>query len=160
MLHEFVCHPWAGAMLIFSVQFSSVAQSCPPLCDPMDCITLWMDRPPCPSPVPGVYSNSCCSHAFQETNSLRRTMQRVQSCRLGFCFIGIYIKCNPMTRVYWLQVWLTPREQGEIMIVSQKRAEWFKISLAEQWQSPGSPSITDRGTAPHTQQWEVLWKLA
>ena len=38
-----------------SVQFSSVAQSC---------LTLWPRepqhaRPPCPSPTPGVYSNSC-----------------------------------------------------------------------------------------------------
>ena len=40
-----------------SVQFSSVAQSCP---------TLWPHesphaRPPCPSPTPGVHSNSCPS---------------------------------------------------------------------------------------------------
>ena len=35
------------------VQFSSVAQSCPILCDSMDC------RTPCPSPTPRVYSNSC-----------------------------------------------------------------------------------------------------
>ena len=40
-----------------SVQFSSVAWSCP---------TLWTHesqytRPPCPSPTPGVYSNSCPS---------------------------------------------------------------------------------------------------
>ena len=40
---------------IDSVQFSSVAQSCP---------TLWPHesqhaRPPCPSQIPGVYSNSC-----------------------------------------------------------------------------------------------------
>ena len=39
----------------YSVQFSSVTQSCP---------TLWPHesqhtRPPCPSPTPGVYSNSC-----------------------------------------------------------------------------------------------------
>ena len=39
-----------------SVQFSSVAQSCPTLCDPMN----WQHaRPPCPSPTPGVHSNSC-----------------------------------------------------------------------------------------------------
>ena len=31
-------------------QFSSLAQSCPTLCNP---------RPPCPSPTPGVYPNSC-----------------------------------------------------------------------------------------------------
>ena len=35
------------------VQFSSVAQSCPTLCNPMHA------RPPCPSPTPGVHSNSC-----------------------------------------------------------------------------------------------------
>ena len=38
-----------------TIQFSSVAQSCLTLCDPMD----WMQaRPPCPSPSPGVYSDS------------------------------------------------------------------------------------------------------
>ena len=45
-------------ILIFvwvSVRFSSVAQSCPTLCDPMNHST------PCPSPTPGVYSNSCPS---------------------------------------------------------------------------------------------------
>ena len=36
-----------------SVQFSSVAQSCPILCDPMACS---MARPPCPSPTPRVSS--------------------------------------------------------------------------------------------------------
>ena len=37
-------------------QFSSVTQSCPTLCDPQG---LQHVRPPCPSPTPGVYSNSC-----------------------------------------------------------------------------------------------------
>ena len=41
-----------------SVQFSSVAQLCPALCSPMNCST---SRPPCPSPTPGVHSNSCSS---------------------------------------------------------------------------------------------------
>ena len=44
----------------FSVQFSSVAQSCPTLCDPMNCITPG-PRPPCPSRIPGVHQNSCSS---------------------------------------------------------------------------------------------------
>ena len=39
-----------------SSQFISVAQSCPTLCDPMG---LQHARPPCPSPTPGAYSNSC-----------------------------------------------------------------------------------------------------
>ena len=37
------------------VQFSSVAQSCLTLCDPMN------HRPPCPSQTPRVYSNTCPS---------------------------------------------------------------------------------------------------
>ena len=45
------------ASVVTSVQFSSVAQLCP---------TLWPHepqhaKPPCPSPTPGVYSNSCPS---------------------------------------------------------------------------------------------------
>ena len=38
-----------------SVQFSSVAQSCPTLCDPHE---LQHARPPCSSPTPGVHSDS------------------------------------------------------------------------------------------------------
>ena len=41
-----------------SVQFSPVTQLCPSLCDLMDCST---PGPPCPSPTPGIYSNSCPS---------------------------------------------------------------------------------------------------
>ena len=41
-----------------SVQFSSVTQSCPTVCDPMDCSYA---RLPCPSTTPGAYSNSCPS---------------------------------------------------------------------------------------------------
>ena len=44
---------------LFSVQFSSVAQSCPTFCD-MD----GRARPPCPSPTPGAYSNSCPSNRW------------------------------------------------------------------------------------------------
>ena len=40
-----------------SVQFSSVAQPCPTLCDwPHESQHV---RPPCPSPTPGVHSDSC-----------------------------------------------------------------------------------------------------
>ena len=40
------------------VQFSSVTQSCPTLCNPMDCSTA---RLPFPSPTPGACSNLCPS---------------------------------------------------------------------------------------------------
>ena len=38
---------------------SSVSQSCPTLCDTMNC-----SMPPCPSPTPGVHSNSCPSNRW------------------------------------------------------------------------------------------------
>ena len=41
-----------------SFQFSSVTQSCLTLCDPHE---LQHVRPPCPSPIPGVHSDSCPS---------------------------------------------------------------------------------------------------
>ena len=40
--------------VIRDIQFSSVTQSCPTLCDP-----LQHTRPPCPSPMPGVYPKPC-----------------------------------------------------------------------------------------------------
>ena len=39
-----------------SVEFSSVAQSCPTLCDPM---SLQYVKPLCPTPTPRAYPNSC-----------------------------------------------------------------------------------------------------
>ena len=39
----------------YSVQFSSVVQSCPTLCDPMSVAT----RPPCPSSTPWVHPSPC-----------------------------------------------------------------------------------------------------
>ena len=50
---------WKLKTWIYSVQFSSVAQLCLTLCNPMNC--SMPGRPPCPSPTPGVYSNSCPS---------------------------------------------------------------------------------------------------
>ena len=44
---------------LYKVQFNSVSQWCLTLCDSMDCSTPGL--PPCPSPTPGAYSNSCPS---------------------------------------------------------------------------------------------------
>ena len=53
---------------LFSQSVSSVAQSCLTLCDPMDC--MQHTRLPCPSPTPGVYSNSCPSSHWQPSHPL------------------------------------------------------------------------------------------
>ena len=52
-LPSLVCHasPWRHT------QFSSVTQLCLTLCNPIDC--MQHTRPPCPSPIPRAYSNSC-----------------------------------------------------------------------------------------------------
>ena len=54
-IHSFpkVCALWR-LPTSSSAQFSSVAQSCLTLCDPMN----QHGRPPCPSPTPGVHSDS------------------------------------------------------------------------------------------------------
>ena len=51
----FNTEPPEKPIISHSVQFSSVAQSCPILCDPH---RLQHARLPCPPPTPGVYSNS------------------------------------------------------------------------------------------------------
>ena len=47
---------WNLKIVAFTIQFSSVARSCPTFCDPTDCSTA---RLPCPLPTPGACSNSC-----------------------------------------------------------------------------------------------------
>ena len=53
--HNYVSITIANIKITY--QFSSVAQSCPTLCNPMNC--MQHARPPCPSPIPGVHPNSC-----------------------------------------------------------------------------------------------------
>ena len=55
----FFCFCW---FLYISVQFSSVTQLCPTLCDPMDC--MQHTRLPCPSLTPRAYSNPCPSNQW------------------------------------------------------------------------------------------------
>ena len=48
---------WMAWEVPGSFQFSPVLQSCPTLCNPMDCMQY--ARLPCPSPAPEACSNSC-----------------------------------------------------------------------------------------------------
>ena len=62
MLKRFWKQMSDGCINTSSVQFSSVAQSCPTLCKPMDCNT--------PSPTPGAYSNSTSIASMMPSNHL------------------------------------------------------------------------------------------
>ena len=49
---------WRPNVNMMTIQFSSVAQLCLTLCDPMDCSNNFPARFPCPSPTPRVHSDS------------------------------------------------------------------------------------------------------
>ena len=55
-----VLHPWWPLIqLVYSAINSSVQFSCSVMTDSLQPHGLQHTRPPCPSPTPGVYSNSC-----------------------------------------------------------------------------------------------------
>ena len=71
-----------GSECKLRLQFSSVTQSCPILCDPMDCSTPGF---PHPSSTPGAYSNSCPLHRWYHptiSSSVVPFSSRLQSWRL------------------------------------------------------------------------------
>ena len=83
--YRFIKHSYSFS----SVQFRSVTQLCPTLCDPMDC------RLPCPSPAPGAYSDSCpSSHWCHPTIS--STVIPFFSCLQSFPASGSF----PMSQLF------------------------------------------------------------
>ena len=74
-------------LLYFNIfQFSSVAQSCLIFCDPHG---LQHSRPPCPSPAPGVYSNSCLSSRLCHS-TLSSSVVPFSSCLQSFPASGSF----------------------------------------------------------------------
>ena len=74
-----------------SVQFGSITQLCPTVCNPMDCST-W---PPCLSPTPRVYSNPCplsgwchstISSSVLPISSCLQSFPASESCPMGQFF--------------------------------------------------------------------------
>ena len=72
-LGTFTARAWVqslvGELRSYKPQFSSVAQSCPTLCQHHG---LQHARPPCPSPTPGACSNSCPSSRWCHPKKKRR----------------------------------------------------------------------------------------
>ena len=81
----------SGECKYASVQFSSVAQSCPTLCDPMDCST------PCsrPSPSPGAYLNACPLSCWCHL-TISSSVVPFSSCLLSFPESGSF----PMSQLF------------------------------------------------------------
>ena len=93
MLWEFP-HP------ISFIQFSSVAQSYPILCDPMDCSTS--GPPPCSSPTPWIYSNSCPSSQWCHP-TISSSVVPFSSCLQSFPASGSFLESVLRTR--WPEYW-------------------------------------------------------
>ena len=55
VIYRLHCSSYLTLRHLVDVQFTSVTQLCPTLCDSMNCCT---PRPPCPSPSPGDHSDS------------------------------------------------------------------------------------------------------
>ena len=68
-----------------SIHFSSVPQSCQTLCIPR----LQHARPPCPSPTPGIYSNSCPSSQWYQP-TISSSVVPFSSCLQSFPVPGFF----------------------------------------------------------------------
>ena len=122
-------------------QFSSVAQSCQTLCNPMDCSTSG-----CPSPTPSTCSNSCpliwwchptisssvvplssCLQSFPASGSFPMS----QFFTSGGQSIGVSASSSvlPMNIQDWFSLGLT----GLISLQSIKKAEGLRIYVFELW---------------------------
>ena len=71
--------------LFISVQFSSVAQLCPTLCDPMNHSTPGLPT----SPTPGVHSNSCPSSRWCHP-TISSSVVPFSSCLQSFLALGSF----------------------------------------------------------------------
>ena len=107
--------------LYISVQFSSVAQLCPTLCDPMNRSTPgW---PPCPTPTPRVYSNSCPSSRWCHP-AISYSVVPFPSCPQSLPASGLFQWASLMVQLVknlpamwetwdWCLGWEDPLEKGK-----------------------------------------------
>ena len=83
------CHEESPILCLVSVQFNSVAQSYPTLCDPMNL------RPPWPSPTPGVHPNPCPLSQWCHL-TISSSVIHFSSCPQSFPASGSF----PMTQLF------------------------------------------------------------
>ena len=104
-------------------QFSSVAQSCPTLCDPMKHARL-----PCPSPTPRAYSNSCPSSCWCHP-TISSSVVPFSSCRQSFPASGSF----PMSQFFasgWPKDWsfsFSSSPLNEYSGLTSFRMDWLDL---------------------------------
>ena len=102
-------------------EFSSVAQLCLTLCNPMDCST-------CPSPIPGVYSNSCpLSQWCQPTIS--SSVISFSSCLQSFPAPG----SDESDQVKWVNSSHQVANILELQLQHQSFQRIFRVDLLSDW---------------------------
>ena len=156
---EVLCFPCKIGEFVFfldshsisSVQFSSVPQSCPSLCDPMDCSMPGLL--PCQSPTPRAYSNSCPSSQWCHptiSSSVIPFSSCLQSFPASWAFptsqffasggqsIGASASASvlPMN----IQDWFPLGWTGWISLQSKRLSRVF--SSSSHWQTPIHPSVS------------------
>ena len=126
-------------VILSSLQFSLVAQLCLTVCNSMGCNT----RPPCPSPTPGAYSNSCPWSQWCHPN-ISSSVIPFSSCLQSFSGSGSF----PMSQFFsirWPKYWsfsFSISPSNEYSGIISFRMDWFDL-LAVQRDSQES-SLTSQ----------------
>ena len=133
--------------------YSSVAQSYPTLCSPMDCST---SRLPCPSPTPGAYSNSFSLSWLIPSNHLI-LCHPFFSCLLSFPASGSF----PMSQLF-VSGGQSTVDSALALVLPMNIEDWFPLGLTE-WissQSKGHPRVFSNTTVQKHQLFSAqvsLW---
>ena len=122
-------------------QFSSVAQSCPTLCEPMD-----LQRLPCLSPILGTYSNSCPSWWCHPTisSSVIPVSSHLQSFPVSGFFLrsqffasggqSIGVSASTSVLPMYIQDWYPLRLTGWISLQSKGLSRVFSNTTVQKHQ--------------------------
>ena len=111
-------------VILSSLQFSLVAQLCLTVCNSMGCNT----RPPCPSPTPGAYSNSCPWSQWCHPN-ISSSVIPFSSCLQSFSGSGSF----PMSQFFsirWPKYWsfsFSISPSNEYSGIISFRMDWFDL---------------------------------
>ena len=125
---------WSGARHLMRMalgrKFSSVVQSCPTLCKPMDCS---MPDHPIHSPVPGTCSNSCPSSWWCHPN-ISSSVIPVSSCLQSFPASGSF----PMSQ-FFASGGQSIGTSASATVLPMYIQDWFSLGLT------GLISLQSRG---------------